>query len=77
MYKEERVVLEEEMEKSSTLDRSEKAIAALRGRWWAQTAKQEGDKITKSFYVIHGKNVTSSQKAGGASIRSGKGDPSR
>ena len=37
------------MEKSGTLDSSEKTIAILGGRWWPQTAKQEGDKMFKMF----------------------------
>ena len=37
------------MEKFGTLDSSEKTIAILGDRWWPQTAKQEGDKISKKF----------------------------
>ena len=55
--KEERDVLEEKMreideggiEGFDTLDSSEKTIAILRDRWWPQAAKQEGDKISKTF----------------------------
>ena len=32
-----------------TLDSSERTIAILGDRWWPQTAKQEGDKISKTF----------------------------
>ena len=56
MYKEERDVLEEEarkiegaMDKFSTLDSSEKTVAALRDRWWSQKAKQEWDKASKTY----------------------------
>ena len=55
IYKEERDVFEEMkidecgMEKFCTLDSSEKTIAILGDRWWPQTAKQQGDKITKKF----------------------------
>ena len=53
MYKEERDVFEEMrkidecgMEKFDTLDNNEKkTIAILGDRWWAQTAKQQGDII--------------------------------
>ena len=57
LYKQERIVLEEGMrkidecdvDKFGTLDSSEKTIAILGDRWWPQTAKQEGDKISKKF----------------------------
>ena len=56
-YKKDRDVLEKEMrkidecdmEKFGTLDSSEKTIAILGDRWWPQTVKQEGDKISKTF----------------------------
>ena len=31
-----------DMEEFSRLERSEKTIAILRGRWWSQTPKQDG-----------------------------------
>ena len=34
-----------DMETLGTLDISEKTIAVLGDRWWAQTAKREGDKL--------------------------------
>ena len=37
------------MEKFRTLDNSEKMIAIPGDRWWPQTAKQEGDNISKNF----------------------------
>ena len=59
IYKEERDVSEEmrkidecDMEKFGTLDGSEKTIATLGDRWWPQTAKQEGDMISKSFPLV-------------------------
>ena len=64
------------MEKGGTLDSSEKAIAILGDIWWPQTAKQEGDKIGKRFYVTHGKHVMSVQMLE-VSIRSRNGAPSR
>ena len=66
---------ESDMEKFGTLDSSEKAIAILVDRWWPQTAKQEGRKMSKNFHVPHGENVMSAQMLE-VSIRSGKGAPS-
>ena len=56
-----RKIAEGEMEKFGTLNGREKTIAVLGDRWWPQTAKQEGDKVRKTFYAIHGKNVMSAQ----------------
>ena len=59
IYKEERDALEMrkidecDMEKFGTLDSSEKTIAILGDRWWPQTAKQQGDKISKKFLVCN------------------------
>ena len=36
-------------EKFDALDSSEKTIAILGYRWWRQTAKQEGDAISKKL----------------------------
>ena len=41
-------ICECDMEKFGTLDSSEKTIAILGDRWWPQTAKQEGGKISKA-----------------------------
>ena len=56
IFKEERDVLEEMrkidecgVEKFGTLDISAKTIAILRDRWWPQTAKQVGDKISTTY----------------------------
>ena len=38
-----------DMEKCGTLDSIEKAIAILEDRWWPQTAKEEGGKISERF----------------------------
>ena len=44
------------MEKFGTLDSSEKTTAILGDRWWPQTARQEGGKISKTFLCsIRGK----------------------
>ena len=55
IYKEERDVLEEEMRKLDEydmeefvrLESTEKTIAILGDRRWPQTAKQDGDRISK------------------------------
>ena len=39
------------MEEFGRLQIIEKTIAILGDRWWPQTAKQDGDKITKQFRV--------------------------
>ena len=57
IYKEERDALEEEMRKFDACDMeefgrlktSENTIAILRDRRWPQTAKQDGDRISKQF----------------------------
>ena len=53
-YKEERDVLEEmrkfdecDMEELGRLESSDKTIAILGDRWWPQTTKQDGDRISK------------------------------
>ena len=35
------------------IDSSEKTIVILGDRWWPQTVKHEGDKMSKSFCVIY------------------------
>ena len=57
IYREERDALEEEtrkivergMEKFGTQGSTEKMIAILGDRWWPQTARPEGAKISKKF----------------------------
>ena len=49
------------MEEFGRLERSEKTIAFLGHRWWPQTAKQDGERISKHFYVVHGRSVMSAQ----------------
>ena len=68
IHKEERDVLEMsktdecDTEKFGTLDSSEKTIASLGDRWWPQTAKQEGDTISKKFLCSIWKKIMSAQK---------------
>ena len=59
-----------------TMKSSEKTLAILGDRWWPQTAKQEGDRISRQFAVMYGKNVISAQMLE-VSIRSRNGAPSR
>ena len=70
IYKEERGALEEgkrkldacDMEEFGRLESSEKTIAILGDRWWPQTVKRDGDRISKQFlYVVYGKGVMSAQ----------------
>lgn len=41
-------------EESSTLDRGEKTIATTGFRWWTQTAKQVGDKVSEKISLYDG-----------------------
>ena len=38
-----------DMEDVGRLESSEKTVAILGDRWWAQTTKQDGDRISKTF----------------------------
>ena len=50
------------MDEFSTLNSSDKAIAIVGDRWWPQAAKQEGDKISKTFLrSIYRNSVMSAQ----------------
>ena len=49
MLEEMREINECDSEEFGTLDSSEKTIAILGDRWWAQVAKQEGDKTSKNL----------------------------
>ena len=43
----------EKMEKFGTPDSSEKTIAIVLGDRWSLTAKQEGDKMRKKYYIFY------------------------
>ena len=44
------------VKQTPTVESSEKTIAILGDRWWPQTARQEGDRISKQcFHVMYGK----------------------
>ena len=60
MLEEMRKLDECDMEKLDRLESSENMIAILGDRW-PQTAKQDGDRIIKQYYVIYGNSVMSAQ----------------
>ena len=66
-------------EEFGRLECSEKTIAILGDRWWPQTAKQDGDRISKHFLCnIYGRAVMNAQMLEVCvSIRSRNGAPSR
>ena len=59
------------------LKSSEKTIAILGDRWWPQTAKQDRDRISKQFQCNMWEKRNERPNAGGVSIRSRNGNPSR
>ena len=65
------------MEKFGTLNSSEKTIAILGDRWWPQTAKQEGNKVSNTFLCNIWNKRNERPNVGGVSIRSRNGGPSR
>ena len=83
--KEERDASEEEtrklhacdMEELGRLESGEKTIAILGGRWWPQTGKQDGDRISKQFLRNLWKKRNERPNVGGVSIRSMNGAPSQ
>ena len=84
IFKEELDALEEttkldecDTEEFGRLESSEKMIAILGDRWWPQTAKQDGDRISKHFLCNIWKTRNERPHVGGVSIRSRNGAPSR
>ena len=84
IYKGERDASEEmrklgvyDMEEFGRVESSEKTIAILGDRWWPQTAKQDGDRISKHFLCSIWKKRNERPNIGGISIRSRNGAPSR
>ena len=59
------------------LESSEKTTAILGGRWWPQTAKRDGDRISKQFLRSIWKKLDERRNVGSVSIRSRNGAPSR
>ena len=66
-----------DMEGLGRLEGSEKTTAILGDRWWPQTAKQNGDRISKQFLCSIWKRRNELPNVGGVSIRSRNGAPSR
>ena len=66
-----------DMEYFGRLESSEKIMVTLGDRWWPQTAKQDGGRISKRFLCIIWKKRNERPNAGGVSIRSRSGAPSR
>ena len=65
------------MEELGRLESAEKMMAILGDRWWPQTAKQDGDRISKQFSCNTRKNRNERPNVGGVSIRCRNGAPSR
>ena len=66
-----------DMEEFGRIKSTEKTIAILGDRWWPQTEKQDGDRISKQFHCNIWKKRNERPNIGGASIRSRNGAPSR
>ena len=66
-----------DMEKFCRLESSEKTIAIVGDRWWPQSAKQEGDRISKHILCNIWKKRNERPNVGGVSIKSRNGAQSR
>ena len=66
-----------DMEEFGRLESSEKTNVILGGRWWPQTAKQDGDRISKQFLCNIWNKRNERRNVGDVPIRSGNGAPSR
>ena len=85
IYREERNALEEgmgkldvcDMEEFSRPESSEETIAILGGRWWPQTAKQDGDRISTQFLRNIWKKRNERPNVRDVSISSRNGAPSQ
>ena len=65
------------MEEFGRLESSEKTIAILGDKWWPQTAKEDGDRISKQFICCIREKRNERPNVGGVSIRSRNGAPFR
>ena len=65
------------MEQFGRLESSEKTIAILRDRWYPQTAKRDGDRISKQHLCHTWEKRDERPNVGGVSIRSRNGAPSQ
>ena len=77
MLEEMRTLDECDMEEFSRLESSEKEIAILGDRCWPQTAKQDGDRMSKQFICNTWKKRNERPNVGSVFIRSKSGAPSR
>ena len=59
------------MQSFDALDSREKTITILGDRWWQQTAKQDGDKICRTFLCSVWKKCVSVRSRNGAPSRNG------
>ena len=82
-YKEERDAIEEmrkldvcDLQEFGRLEGSEKTIAIPGDRWWPQTVKPDGDRISNQFICSIWKKRNEHPNVGGVSIRSRNGAPS-
>ena len=66
-----------DMEQFGRLENSEKTIAILRDRWWLQTAKQGGYRMSKQFLCKIWKKRNERPNVRGVYLRSRNGAPSR
>ena len=65
MLEEKRKIDERGMEEFDTLYCSDKTIAILGDRWWPQAAKQDEDKISKTFVCRTWKQRSKRPNVGG------------
>ena len=65
------------MEEFGRLESSEKTMAILGDKWCPQTAKQEGDRISKHLLCSTWKRRNERRNVGGVSFRSRNGAPSK
>ena len=66
-----------DMEEFGRLESIEKTIAILGDGWWLQTAKQDGDRISKQFVCSIWKKRNERPNVGDVYIRNRKGALSR
>ena len=66
-----------DMEECGRLESSAKTIAIRGDRWWPQTAKQEGDRMSKQFLCSIWAKRNERSDVGSVSIRIKNGAPSR
>ena len=66
-----------DIEEFRGVESSEKTIAVLRDRWWPQTAKEDGYRISKQFLCNIWKKRNERPNVRGVSNRSRNGSPPR